>query len=86
MADNAKNYCSHPFGVEKMAKKSFDCKDCGTKITVKQAGATRCENCGAIYKCYFEIKKEAKKKVISKQVSTEEKQKTMLHFFDNKTA
>ncbi|TCK60386.1 hypothetical protein [Seleniivibrio woodruffii] len=67
-----------------MAKKSFKCKDCDTKITVKQAGAVRCETCGAIYKCYFEIKKESKKKVIPKQV--EEKAKTMLHFFENKTA
>lgn len=73
-------------GVEKMAKKSFECKDCGTKITVKQAGAVRCDNCGAIYKCYFEIKKESKKKVIPKQVAQEEKQTSMLHFFDDKTA
>jgi len=69
-----------------MAKKSFECKDCGAKITVKQAGAIRCESCGAIYKCYFEIKHESKKKVIPKQVAQDEKQKTMLQFFDNKTA
>lgn len=70
-----------------MAKKSFKCRDCGTKIVVKKAGSCRCDNCGAIYKCYFEIKKEAKKAVHTKQVSSENKESAILTYYhDTKTA
>jgi len=46
-----------------MAKMSFKCKDCGEKIVIKEQGACRCDSCGSLYKCYFEIKKKAGAKV-----------------------
>ena len=54
-----------------MAKKSFKCKDCGEKIVVKEAGSCRCDGCGAIYKCYFELKHEEKKTVHSVKMAGE---------------
>jgi len=44
-----------------MPKMSFKCKECGTKIVVKEQGAARCDECGSIYKCFFEVKKKKKK-------------------------
>lgn len=45
-----------------MPKMSFKCKECGEKIVVKEPGICRCEECGSIYKCFFEVKKKSKKR------------------------
>jgi uncharacterized Zn finger protein len=58
-----------------MAKMSFKCKECGKKIVVKEQGACRCDSCGSIYKCYFEVKKKVKNNHASEEldISMEEK-------------
>lgn len=42
-------------------KMSFKCKECGEKIVVKEPGVCRCEECGSLYKAFFEVKKKKKK-------------------------
>ncbi|MGE4319460.1 MAG: hypothetical protein AB7E96_11240 [Deferribacterales bacterium] len=69
-----------------MAKKSFKCRDCGEKIVVKEAGSCRCDNCGAIYKCYFELKKEEKKTVHPVQIEGGKKESILTFYKDNRTA
>ncbi len=70
-----------------MPKMSFKCKECGEKIVVKEPGICRCEECGSIYKCFFEVKKKSKREVISQAIDTDEKQESIMRFFGNhKTA
>ncbi|MGD9807846.1 MAG: hypothetical protein AB7E76_07605 [Deferribacterales bacterium] len=70
-----------------MPKMSFKCKECGEKIVVKEPGMARCEECGSIYKAFFEIKKKSDKEVISKAVKTpENKEASERVFGDHKSA
>jgi len=64
-----------------MPKMSFKCKECGEKIVVKEPGMARCEECGSIYKAFFEIKKKSDKEVISQTVKTSETKDSTMRFF-----
>jgi len=65
-----------------MPKMSFKCKECGVKIVVKEPGVARCDECGSIYKCIFEVKKKSKKDVASKAVELPEKKESIMRFYD----
>lgn len=70
-----------------MPKMSFKCKDCGSKIVVKEPGVCRCDECGSIYKCFFEIKKKSNKEIVSQQVGTPKEKDTIMKFYkDHRSA
>lgn len=64
-----------------MPKMSFKCKECGKKIIVKEPGACRCEECGSIYKCFFEVKKKSNKEVVSRQMDKPENKESIMKFY-----
>lgn len=66
-----------------MPKMSFKCKECGEKIVVKEPGMARCEECGSIYKAFFEIKKKSSKEVIPQTVETGETKDSIMKFYGN---
>ncbi|PLX69365.1 MAG: hypothetical protein C0603_00105 [Denitrovibrio sp.] len=65
-----------------MPKMSFKCKECGEKIVVKEPGVCRCDECGSIYKCFFEVKKKSKNEVITQHLNKPEKQDTIMKFYN----
>lgn len=65
-----------------MPKMSFKCKECGKKIIVKEPGMSRCDECGSIYKCFFEVKKKSSKEVVPHQVDKpEKKEESIMKFY-----
>jgi len=64
-----------------MPKMSFKCKECGEKIVVKEPGVCRCEECGSIYKCFFEIKKKSNSELVSHSLNTPIGSTSIMRFY-----
>lgn len=67
-----------------MPKMSFKCKECGEKIVVKEPGVCKCEECGSIYKAFFEVKKKSKKSLITSPMTEAKESKNnsdMMRFY-----